>query len=325
MNNPGQDGRVRSYKTQMLRALLIALDLSPVDGRVVGRAGLLPLAEDARVTLVHVVAKKLSASDQQRAERDAQKALKAQAVELTRALPPGVTVRCVIKLGAAATAIVDCAKSVKAELIVMGRGGGRIIADEFIGSTAERVLRGGQVPVLVVRLPPKSPYQRSALALDIDEAAPAAIALIERVLSAARAPATIIHAVDPPYHGLFYPSQSAEDAHAYRDHYRRKALSEITRLLARARGHTGATPGDATQWKTHVRCGSPRSVIRKAVKRGRVDLLVLGTRGRSGLSHAFLGSVAGDVLRAVTCDVLVISPRRNASGPARASRSAARS
>jgi nucleotide-binding universal stress UspA family protein len=62
-------------------------------------------------------------------------------------------------------------------------------------------------------------------------------------------------------------------------------------------------------WKLLVRCGSPRLVIKKAVKKADTDLLVLGTRGFTGVAHLFLGTVAGDVLRDVACDVLVVPPR----------------
>ncbi|MBK8009757.1 MAG: universal stress protein [Deltaproteobacteria bacterium] len=52
-----------------------------------------------------------------------------------------------------------------------------------------------------------------------------------------------------------------------------------------------------------------RIVVTKAVKESGVDLLALGTHGYSGLAHTFLGSVAGDLLRDVGCDVLVVPPR----------------
>jgi nucleotide-binding universal stress UspA family protein len=57
-----------------------------------------------------------------------------------------------------------------------------------------------------------------------------------------------------------------------------------------------------------VRYGSARTVIEKAVKQKECDLLVLGTHGFSGVAHVFLGTVAGDVLRQVACDVLVAPP-----------------
>ena len=64
---------------------------------------------------------------------------------------------------------------------------------------------------------------------------------------------------------------------------------------------------------SHKRGGGSRPValsgIDPAAPRSEVDLLALGTRGRTGLLYAYLGSVAGDLLRSVECDVLVV-PRR---------------
>jgi nucleotide-binding universal stress UspA family protein len=57
-----------------------------------------------------------------------------------------------------------------------------------------------------------------------------------------------------------------------------------------------------------VRHGFAQAVIEKAVKNEDTDLLVLGTQGYTGLAHLFLGTVAGDVLREVKCDVLVVPP-----------------
>lgn len=41
-----------------------------------------------------------------------------------------------------------------------------------------------------------------------------------------------------------------------------------------------------------------------------IDLVVMGTHGRTGLRHAVLGSVAEKVVRLAMCDVLVTRPRR---------------
>jgi len=295
------------------RSLLIPVDLAPASDRVVGRVALLPLAEEARLTLLHVVPKSLPPRDQRRAEADAKKALVVEATSLATNLPKGVNIEPIVKVGTPAVEIAKRAGTPKVELIVMGRGGGRALRDVFLGSTAERVIRHGQLPVLVVRLPPRGPYRRPALALDLDQAAHGILELLLRVIPPPRPSVEVIHAYDIPYHGRIYPSLSEDDAEEYREHYRKKALREIGKLLATSLAQAKVAPIDAPSWRTHLRYGSPRTVIEKAVKKGDADLLVLGTHGHCGVAHAFLGTVAGDVLRQVACDVLVVPPRRDAS------------
>jgi nucleotide-binding universal stress UspA family protein len=49
-------------------------------------------------------------------------------------------------------------------------------------------------------------------------------------------------------------------------------------------------------------------VIADVVSRNKIDLLVLGTHGRTGLSKFILGSVAEQIFRNVSCPVLTIGP-----------------
>jgi nucleotide-binding universal stress UspA family protein len=52
--------------------------------------------------------------------------------------------------------------------------------------------------------------------------------------------------------------------------------------------------------------GTPWQDILRAGKEVNADLIVMGTHGRQGLSHALLGSVAEKVLRTSTVPVLVV-------------------
>lgn len=51
--------------------------------------------------------------------------------------------------------------------------------------------------------------------------------------------------------------------------------------------------------------GDPFAVICRVAEDEHVDLIVMGSHGRTGLSHAFLGSVAERVVRHAPCPVLV--------------------
>lgn len=297
------------HASKRFRSVLVPVDLTPSSDRVLGRLALLPLAADARITLLHAVPGSLPSQAQHRAEHDARKALRGEARHLAKSLPKTVRIEPIVELGAAHRSVIAWARSVKAELIVMGRGGGRALRDVFFGSTAERVIRQAKLPVLVVRLPPRTAYKRPALALELDEAAHEAIAMMLRMIPSPRPSTMVIHAFEPPYHGYIYPSLTRDQAEAREADHQFAASQQLARLLAAALARAKVAPEEAPQWKTDVRYGSPRTVIEKAVEKADTDLLVLGTKGHAGVAHMFLGTVAGDVLRAVASDVLVVPPR----------------
>jgi len=77
------------------------------------------------------------------------------------------------------------------------------------------------------------------------------------------------------------------------------------------------------EWRAEAErlSGNPRVLAEKAIgepaaeivsfARGRgVDLLVLGTHGRTGLEHALMGSIAERVVRRAHCPVLTVRPPR---------------
>lgn len=65
-----------------------------------------------------------------------------------------------------------------------------------------------------------------------------------------------------------------------------------------------------------VAIGEPYEQILQVTNDQHIDLIVMGTHGRTGLSHAFIGSVAERVLRSATCPVLTVkatSPHASSS------------
>ena len=54
--------------------------------------------------------------------------------------------------------------------------------------------------------------------------------------------------------------------------------------------------------------GSPRLQIIHYARQCDIDLIVLSTHGRTGLSHVIMGSVAENVVRTAPCPVLTVRP-----------------
>ncbi|PAZ67668.1 universal stress protein UspE, partial [Escherichia coli] len=59
---------------------------------------------------------------------------------------------------------------------------------------------------------------------------------------------------------------------------------------------------------THVEKGLPEEVIPDLAEHLQAGIVVLGTVGRTGLSAAFLGNTAEQVIDHLRCDLLVIKP-----------------
>jgi nucleotide-binding universal stress UspA family protein len=59
-----------------------------------------------------------------------------------------------------------------------------------------------------------------------------------------------------------------------------------------------------------VRTGDARDVINQTAKELGIDLIVMGTHGRRGISRALLGSVAETVVRSAPCAVLTVRLRQ---------------
>jgi nucleotide-binding universal stress UspA family protein len=61
-------------------------------------------------------------------------------------------------------------------------------------------------------------------------------------------------------------------------------------------------------FKKKVVSGDTVEEILKVVESEEIDLLIMGTHGRKGLEHVFIGSVAENVVKKSPVPVLVINP-----------------
>jgi nucleotide-binding universal stress UspA family protein len=82
----------------------------------------------------------------------------------------------------------------------------------------------------------------------------------------------------------------------------RFAGEELQRFLA-ANVLKSARPQAA-----QVRTGYPREEILARIAERQADLAVLGTHGRGGFERLVIGSVAAEVLRSASCNLLVVPP-----------------
>ena len=83
-----------------------------------------------------------------------------------------------------------------------------------------------------------------------------------------------------------------------------RAMESVVHREIAARGKRAKDAGVAAG--TLVVHGTPAQRIAQTAASQQVDLIVMGTHGRTGLQHLLIGSVAERVLRLAPCPVLVV-------------------
>ena len=287
--------------------LLVATDFSRGAEYAVARAVRLPLATRATVQLLHVLPDDMQRKTRSRVEEKAWLELKQTASAATgvaqAAGNPQLVIIPKVVYGQAYIEVIRNARTSSADLVVIGRHGRRGIRDLLIGSTAIRVIRKGDIPVLLVNRKPLKTYLRPLVAIGLEDTSRAVLELARRVLDPALASIPVVHAYWPPFEGAVLATLTPKEVPEYHRGFKRKADSDLKQILA-----SFTDPG--FRWRAVVRRGDPRSVVLDEAVHRRSDLIVVGTHARSGLSHALLGSVAEWLIRGARCDVLVARPSR---------------
>lgn len=279
-----------------LASVVVPTDFSDGAQQALTRALRLPLGPKSKVTLLHVVPDDIPGTLRKEAiaeaERSLDKALaRVHQVALDRGLSPKQFVADVVE-GESSAQILKRAHTVEADVICMGRHGRTSLVELRIGSTAIKVVRHGDVPVLIVRSPAPSSYQKAIIAVDLTLAS-------SKVLKAAKPflqetnHVEVLHASSVPFED--YVVVSGDRADEYREDALKGAIKDLNGLVTKS----------GLKAEGRVLGGDARLLIVEEAKATGAELIVVGTHGRKGVRKLILGSVAEWIMTHASCDVLV--------------------
>ena len=274
---------------------LAATDFSTRSNRALRQAGLLAQPGRDRLLVVHVV------DDDQpeeliRAEKREAELVLAEQMDSMPELR-GVECRPMVVTGNPFDGILRVAADSRADLIVMGRHRKQLLLDIFVGTTIERVIRKGSVPVLMVNNEAQLKYQNIVAPVDMSEASANALrtALTAGVITDGGA--TLLHAFWVLRKGQMFENKASIDSYFASE--RQRAMDELATFVV-------ANDFNRVRWSLRAEEGAPIEVISRAVSEMRPDLLVMGTHGRSRLGKALIGSVTEEALRSRSVDILAV-------------------
>ena len=143
------------------------------------------------------------------------------------------------------------------------------------------------------------------LATDFSPASDAALAHALTIADRYGSKLHVAHVICPEFKDLMAP----ELAETTLKHAQAFAEQEMGRLLS-----IGRKEGVSCQ--RLIGQGVIADVLMEMVSQNRIDLVVVGTRGRRGLRKLLLGSVAEEVFRLAPCPVLTVGPGTSEKRPA---------
>ncbi|MFB6203644.1 MAG: universal stress protein [Candidatus Nanohaloarchaea archaeon] len=108
---------------------------------------------------------------------------------------------------------------------------------------------------------------------------------------------------DAEVHVLYVVDLRVDTAGEYLD----TIMGEIEEEGERA---TESVAGEFDEAEEHVRRGIPHEAINEFVEEKEVDLIVMGSLGKSGLERVLLGSTAEKVIRTAEVPVMTVGPGR---------------
>ncbi|OPX56953.1 universal stress protein A [Oceanospirillum multiglobuliferum] len=139
-----------------------------------------------------------------------------------------------------------------------------------------------------------SKYQHVLIAVDLTEESHQVIEKGQGIAERNGAKISLIHALEPL--GFAYGGDIPMDLTSIQDQLDQHARAKIADLAA---------PLNIPQERQHILVGLPDSEIHRIAKEQGVDLIVVGSHGRHGLS-LLLGSTSTGVLHGAKCDVLAV-------------------
>jgi nucleotide-binding universal stress UspA family protein len=290
-----------------IRSIVVPTDFSALAEAAAARAATLACLDGAEVHVVHALASPLLMNPfefsvptdpwenlRQAARRELERTRKAiEAKEVSVVTAQALDSQNPVE------AISNAVRAHGADLVVMGTHGRGGLSHAFLGSVAERALRSLDVPILAVKEDAETaakPIAKIVLAVDFSPHSDRAVETVAGLAARLSAFVDVIHALDLPVD--FAPYLSAAGVELERE-----IEADVSERLEAIRERLEQRQ---IRVNTHFRRGHPDAVIADVARQIGCQLIVMGTRGRSGLAHVLLGSVAERTLRTAPCSVLCV-------------------
>jgi len=287
--------------------ILVPVDFSEITNSVIRLAKRIAEANDSEVILFHTVSPafyipypesisveiidlKLLEDIERKTKSEAEEKLKG----LIEALKP-VKSRYIVEVGDAREAILDVEEKEDVDLVIMASHSKGLVEKVLIGSTAEKVARHSIKPILILKGKEIETPRNIVVAYDFSETSEKALHFTIELFKAFKPHITLLHIeedIDLPI-----VEEVKERVLKKYSEEKKKYLGDLAQKIA--------SEGIEVSLVIRKDRDPAESIVKYVRENEHMDLLVIGSKGLSGLKRIILGSTSSDVFRKVEKPVLI--------------------
>ncbi|MDO5986706.1 universal stress protein [Flavivirga amylovorans] len=202
----------------------------------------------------------------------------------------------ILEFGSINDRIVRAAVNVNTNLILIGSGESQK-GDRFrLGTTAERIIQKSEKPVFVVKEGVPLNIQNILCPIDFSETSKRALKDAITMAHKFKAELTILGVCETQYSTWPIAEENKDEENYIRSAQHKEKFNTFLKEF----NLTGLN------WVKETPKGNPAKEILSTISRKMIDLLVMGTAGRTGLNRLIIGSVTEKVVREVPCSFLTL-------------------
>lgn len=289
--------------------ILIAIDFTPACRAALKEALRLADANQASLTAVHVLDEFLLLELTKALSTDSATVLAEWTDRLRKFIDDSdfgaAAVQVEVRCGSPFAELAEACKQHRADLLVMGVCGSRDLPGR-VGAIASKCVRKAPVDVLLVREDGVGPHKHLVVCVDFSDNSAAAVRHALQLARQDGADVSCVYiyqsalALSLDYGGLGVPAEDTQAAAAWKE--RLQSFLEPLRQEA----------PEVTVTAVVIERVNIREAVFDHVQEIHADMVVLGTRGKSGLREMFIGTTAEKIVANASCSILAVKPRSSA-------------
>ncbi|MDA0814338.1 MAG: universal stress protein [Verrucomicrobia bacterium] len=292
-----------------LKRILVGIDYSDCSENALCEAARLANQSDGKLICLHVFDdevleefQRYESFDRPAVIEEAQRRLETFVADK---LGAGHDIECVVRVGHPFKELLHGVSDWKADLLVLGSRGFNQRDERRTGVFASRCIRKAPVAVMLVRKHQRDPFTRVVACVDFSATSDRAIVHALEIAEQSGSKLELLHV-------FMSPLMIASDAYGFGPTLPPIDTAETKRILEdRLNSLADRLGADFPKVEITTQVQEGASIARTIVERLEecgADLVVLGTRGRTGLKSLLMGTTAEKLIHETPCSALAIKP-----------------